>query len=61
VSVKAIVEGIEQARVNNRSFGASVEGKLNDLIAQIEDMKRAIAAEIEERDRDYVRLMEGAA
>jgi len=61
MSVKAIVEGIETARINNRDLGVSVEGKLNDLIRQIEDTKRAFAAEIEERDRDLVRLMEGAA
>lgn len=61
MSIKAVVEGIEQARINNRELGVSVERKLNELIAQIEDVKRAFAAEIEERDRDHVRLMEGAA
>lgn len=61
MSIKALVEGIEQARVNNRELGVSVAGKLNDLMRQIEDTKAAFAAEIEERDRDLVRLMEGAA
>jgi len=61
MSVKAIVEGIEMARINNRNLGTSFEGKINEMIAQLEEMKRAIAAEIEERDRDHVRLMDGAA
>ena len=61
MSVKLLIESIEQARVNNGSCGATLEGKLNDLLRQIEDTKRAVAAEFEERDRDLVRLMEGAA
>ena len=61
MSIKALIESIEQARVNNANLGASVEGKLNDLLKQIEDTTRAISTEIEERDRDLVRLMEGAA
>lgn len=61
MSIKALVEAIETARVNNRNLGTSVEAKFNDMIAQVEDTKRAFAAEIEERDRDLVRLMEGAA
>ena len=61
MSIKALVEGIETARSNNTALGVSVERKLNDMIAVIEETKRAFAAEIEERDRDLVRLMEGAA
>lgn len=61
MSVKAIVEGIEMARVNNRKLGATFEGRINDMIAQLEEMKRAIAEEIEERDRDHIRLIDGAA
>lgn len=59
MSVKSIVEGIEMARTNNRNLGVSVEAKLNDMIAQIEDVKRAFAAEIDERDRDLERLLTG--
>ena len=61
MSVKAIVEGIEQARINNKNLGVTFEGKLNALLREIEDVKVAIATEIEERDRDLVRLMEGSA
>ena len=61
MSIKALVESIEMARQNNRSLGTSVESRLNELLGQIEETKRAFAAEIEERDRDLVRLMEGAA
>ena len=61
MSIKTLVEAIETARVNNRNLGTSVEGRFNELLAQIEDTKRAFAAEIEERDRDLVRLIEGAA
>ena len=61
MSIKALVESIEQARVNNRELGVALEGKINHTIAQMEDMKRAFAAEIDERDRDLIRLMEGAA
>lgn len=61
MSIKALVESIEMARANNREFGTAVERKLNDVIAQLENLKREFAAEIEERDRDQVRLMEGAA
>lgn len=61
MSIKALVESIETARINNRDLGVSVEAKFNDLIRQIEDTKRAFAVEIEERDRDLIRLMEGAA
>ena len=61
MSIKALAEGIETARKNNRHLGAMIEGRFNALIAEIEDTKLAVAAEIEERDRDLVRLMEGAA
>ena len=68
MSIKLIVESIETARVNNGNSAAAVEGKLNELIREkndeirkLEDMKRAISAEFEERDRDLIRLMEGAA
>lgn len=61
MSIKALVDAIETARKNNRHLGASVEGRLNAVIAEIEGMKRDFAAEIEERDRDLVCLMEGAA
>tara|TARA_R110000868_G_scaffold404384_1_gene682490 strand:- start:4428 stop:4634 length:207 start_codon:yes stop_codon:yes gene_type:complete len=68
MSIKLIVESIETARVNNGNSAAAVEGKLNELIREkndeirkLEDMKRAISTEFEERDRDLVRLMEGAA
>lgn len=61
MSIRALVESIEMARANNKNLGTSVEAKFNDLLAQIEETKRAFAAEIEERDRDLVRLMEGAA
>lgn len=60
-NVKLLDNGIETARINNRDLGASVEAKLNDLIRQIEDTKHAFAVEIEERDRDLIRLREGAA
>lgn len=61
MSIKALVDSIEAARKNNRNLGASVEGRLNAVIAEIEQMKHDFSAEIEERDRDLVRLMEGAA
>lgn len=61
MSIKAIVEGIETARKNNRHLGNSVEGRINAMIAELETMKRDFAAEIEERDRDLVALMEGAS
>lgn len=61
MSIRALVDSIETARKNNVNHGASVEGRLNALIAEIEQVKRDFAAEIEERDRDLVRLMEGAA
>jgi len=61
MSIRSVVEAIETARVNNRKLGVSIEGKLNDLIAQIEDMKITIAQEIEAQDRDLVVLMDGKA
>jgi hypothetical protein len=32
MSIKALVESIEQARINNRNFGSSVEGRMNAVI-----------------------------
>jgi hypothetical protein len=61
MSIKALVESIETARINNQNLGVSMEGKLNELLRQIEDTKRAFSAEFAERDRDLIRLMEGAA
>lgn len=61
MSIKALIESIEQARVNNTNTATAVLGKLNDMITQIEHMKTSIADEFAERDRDLVRLMEGAA
>ena len=61
MSIKTLVEAIETARVNNKNLGTSVEARFNELLQQLEDTKRAFAAEIEERDRDLVRLIEGAA
>lgn len=61
MSIKALVESIEQARANNTNTATAVIAKLNDTIQQIEHMKTAIAEEFAERDRDLVRLMEGAA
>lgn len=61
MSIQAVVVAIEIARVNNRKLGVAVEGKLNDLISQIEDMKISIAQDIEAQDRDLVVVMEGKA
>lgn len=68
MSIKALVESIETARVNNQNLGALLGGTLaklsGDLIAlaaEIEKTKQTFTAEIEERDRDLIRLMEGAA
>ena len=59
MSIKSVVEALETARINNRKLGIAVEGKLNDLISQIEDMKIRIAQDIEAQDRDLVVVMEG--
>ena len=61
MSIKLLVEGIEQARANNTNTATAVLGKLNDMIQQIEHMKTAVADEFAERDRGLLRLMEGAA
>ena len=61
MSIKAVIESIEQARANNTNTATAVLGKLNDMIQQIEHTKSAVADEFTERDRDLVRLMEGAA
>lgn len=61
MSIKSVVEALETARINNRKLGIAVEGKLNDLISQIEDMKIRIAQDIEAQDRDLVVVMEGKA
>ena len=61
MSIKSVVEALEIARINNRKLGIAVEGKLNDLISQIEDMKIRIAQDIEAQDRDLVVVMEGKA
>lgn len=59
MSIKSVVEALETARINNKKLGIAVEGKLNDLISQIEDMKIRIAQDIEAQDRDLVVVMEG--
>ena len=61
MSIKAVIESIEQARANNTNTATAVLGKLNDMIQQIEHTKVAVADEFAERGRDLVRLMEGAA
>jgi hypothetical protein len=61
VSIKALIESIEQARINNTNTATAVLGKLNEMIQQIEHTKTAVADEFAERDRDLIRLMEGAA
>lgn len=61
MSIKALIESIEQARANNTSTATAVLGKLNEMIQQIEHTKVAVADEFAERDRDLIRLMEGAA
>jgi len=61
MSIKLLVESVEQARANNTETATAVMGKLNDLVAQIERMKAQLADEFAERDRDLVRLIEGAA
>jgi hypothetical protein len=61
MSIKALIESIEQARTNNTNTATAVLGKLNEMIQQIEHMKVSIADEFAERDRDLIRLMEGAA
>lgn len=61
MSIKSVVEALEIARVNNSKLGIAVEGKLNDLISQIEDMKIRIAQDIDAQDRDLVVVMEGKA
>ena len=61
MSIKSVVEALETARINNKKLGIAVEGKLNDLISQIEDMKIRIAQDIEAQDRDLVVVMEGKA
>ena len=61
MSIQSVVVAIETARINNKKLGVTIEGKLNDLIAQIEDMKIAVAQEIEAQDRDLVVIMEGKA
>lgn len=48
--------GAELVRASDQ-FQQTVTG----ICAQIDGLKSAFAAEIEERDRDLVRLMEGAA
>lgn len=61
MSIKALVESIETARMNNKNTATVVLAKLNEMIQQIEHMKTAVADEFAERDRDLIRLMEGAA
>ena len=61
MSIKNLIESIEQARVNNTNTATAVLAKLNDLIQQIEHTKITVGEEFVERDRDLVRLMEGAA
>lgn len=68
MSIKALVESIETARTNNQNLGTLLGGTLAHLSAElvrlsteIEKTKQTFAAEIEERDRDLIRLMEGAA
>ena len=61
MSIQSVVEAIETARINNKNLGVSVEGKLNNLISQLEDMKISIAQEIAAQDRDLVVVMEGKA
>lgn len=61
MSIKTLIESIEQARVNNTNTATAVLAKLNDIVAQIEHTKTAVADEFAERDRDLVRLMEGSA
>ena len=61
MSIKSVVEAIEIARINNKNLSNSIEGKLNDLIRQIEDMKLGVIKETAEQDRDLVVVMEGKA
>lgn len=61
MSIASVAEGLETARMNNKELGVQIEGKLNALIRQIEDAKVAIAAEIEQRDRDLVVILDGKA
>ena len=61
MSIQSVIEAIETARINNKNLGNSIEGKLNNLIGQIEDMKIGVAKEIAEQDRDLVVVMEGKA
>lgn len=61
MSIKSVVEAIEIARINNKNLSNSIEGKLNDLICQIEDMKLGVIKETAEQDRDLVVVMEGKA
>jgi len=61
MSIKSVVEAIETARINNKNLSNSIEGKLNDLIRQIEDMKLGVIKETAEQDRDLVVVMEGKA
>jgi hypothetical protein len=59
MSIQSVIEAIETARINNKNLGNSIEGKLNNLIGQIEDMKIGVVKEIAEQDRDLVVVMEG--
>jgi len=61
MSIQSVIEAIETARINNKNLGNSIEGKLNNLIGQIEDMKIGVVKEIAEQDRDLVVVMEGKA
>lgn len=79
MSIKALVEAIETAKINNTKLGTAFEGQMNALIGEIsiaqndfiqrvnavvdkmEEAKRAFSAEIDERGRDYERLLEGVA
>lgn len=79
MSIKALVEGIETARINNGNLGSLFTSSLHNLILEKQaarDRRNAedeveiqtlmklhgsFKAEIEERDRDLVRLMEGEA
>ena len=55
MSIKAVIESIEQARANNTNTATAVLGKLNDIITQIEHTKVAVADEFAERDRRDIR------
>ena len=61
MSIASVAEGLETARMNNRELGVQIEGKLNAMLRQIEEAKVAIAAEIEQRDRDLVVILDGKA